>query len=58
MLNFEPIDVLKKITFEMAKNCARNTDNQFLYNLANAVEEADKFYKFQQLTYNLNWRLF
>ena len=58
MLNFEPIDVLKKITLEMAKNCARNTNNQFLYNFATAVEEYDKFCKLQQLTYNLNWRLF
>ena len=40
----------------MAKNCARNTNNPFLYNYATAVEEYDKSCKFQQLTYNLNFQ--
>ena len=55
MLNVEQLDVLKKITLEMAKNYARNTNNQVLYNFATAFEEADKFCNFQQLTYNLNF---
>ena len=58
MLNFAQIEVLKKITLEMAKNCARNTNDQFLYNFATAVEEYDKFCKLKQLTYNLNFYLF